>query len=107
VAVSDPAEALEFLRDNLGVLSALVTDYDMPLKRQSRHLDLGAAYRAEAESLDCGLWKALTLSGHDPPHFPGSTWRLMPGADKGYDAGGFVSSHETQCTAQSLDVFRF
>lgn len=30
MAVSDPAEALEFLRDNLGVLSALVTDYDMP-----------------------------------------------------------------------------
>jgi PAS domain S-box-containing protein len=32
-AVSDPAEALELLRDNPGVWSALVTDYDMPTVR--------------------------------------------------------------------------
>ena len=33
VAVSDPAEAVELLRDNPGVWSALVTDYDMPVLR--------------------------------------------------------------------------
>lgn len=57
VAVSDPAEALELLRDNPGVWSALVTDYDMPTVRGT---DLARTAAACSPPVPAILVTALT-----------------------------------------------
>ena len=40
-------------------------------------------------------------------HSPGSTWRLTLGADKGYDAGGFVSDLRQACVGLVSEKRRF